>query len=184
MGMSRAEDPRVLTAPQWLDATEMRAWLGLVQVMQLLPLALDRQLIEEADLPHAYYQLLAVLSEAPGRSLRMNALAQLTATSQSRLSHSISRLEERGWVERRPCPDDRRGQVAVLTGPGFEALAAAAPGHLAEVRRRVFDLLRPEQVDALADVASTLAEGLAADVCPTTRSASRPAGGPPCPSSA
>jgi DNA-binding MarR family transcriptional regulator len=173
------------TEPRWLDDTEMRGWLGLVQVMHLLPLALDRQLQDEAGMPHAYYQLLAMLSEAPGRSLRMNALAGLTATSQSRLSHSMTRLEERGWVERRPCPDDRRGQVAVLTDAGVAALAAAAPGHVAEVRRRVFDLLQPAQVEALADVAQALAAGLSAEVCPTTRS---PAGprleGAPCPSSA
>ena len=170
---------------RWLDDAEMRGWLGLVQVMQLLPLALDRQLQDEAGMPHAYYQLLAMLSEAPGRSLRMNALAALTATSQSRLSHSMTRLEERGWVERRPCPDDRRGQIAVLTGAGAAALAAAAPGHVAEVRRRVFDLLKPAQVEALAEVASALAEGLAAEVCPTTRTAVGPRPeGAPCPSSA
>jgi DNA-binding MarR family transcriptional regulator len=171
-------------APRWLDGTEMRAWRALVQVMQLLPLALDRQLQEEAQLPHAYYLLLAMLSEAPARTLRMNVLAQITATSQSRLSHAVSRLEERGWVQRRPCPDDRRGQVVVLTAAGVAALVAAAPGHVAEVRRRVFDLLSAEQVVALADVAQTLAAGLAADVRPTTRSTGPRPEGAPCPSSA
>ena len=155
--------------PPWLDDTEMRAWLGLVQTMQLLPLALDRQLQAEAGIPHAYYILLAMLSEAPDRSLRMSRLAAVTATSLSRLSHSVARLEERGWVERRPCPEDRRGAVAVLTDAGYRRLAEAAPGHVAEVRRRVFDLLSPAQVEALADIASTLAAGLGEQVCPTTR---------------
>lgn len=165
--------------PRWLDQTEMRAWLGLVQVLQLLPLALDRQLQDDARLPHAYYQILAMLSDAPGRSMRMTTLAERTATSLSRTSHSVSRLEERGWLERRPCPDDRRGQLAVLTDAGLAVLAAAAPGHLAEVRRRVFDRLTRSQVEALADVATTLAAGLTADVVPTTRPRSAP-----CPSSA
>jgi DNA-binding MarR family transcriptional regulator len=172
-----------MTTPPWLDDEEMRAWLGLVQVVQLLPLALDRELQQEAGIPHAYYLVLAMLSEAPGRSMRMSRLAALTATSQSRLSHSVARLEERGWVERRQCPEDGRGQVAVLTDAGMRVLADAAPGHVAEVRRRVFDHLSREQVTALAGIASTLAAGLAGDVCPTTaRRSSR--GVLPCPSSA
>ena len=155
------------TEPRWLDDTEMRAWRGLLQVLQLLPLALDRQLQAEAGIPHAYYSILAVLSEAPGRSMRMSELAARTATSQSRLSHSVARLEERGWLSRTACPSDRRGAIAVLTDAGQAALAAAAPGHVAEVRRRVFDLLTPEQARSLAEVAEALAAGLGEQVCPT-----------------
>lgn len=162
------------TSPRWLTGDEVPAWRGLVQVMQLLPLALDRQLQRDAGIPHGYYMVLAMLSEAPDRSMRMSALAALTATSQSRLSHSIARLEERGWIARRPCSDDRRGQVAVLTDAGFAVLAAAAPGHVDEVRRRIFDLLSEEQVAALADVAQTLGAALTEQVCPTTRSGSTP----------
>lgn len=168
---------------RWLDGTEMRAWRGLLQVLQLLPLALDRQLQAEAGIPHAYYSILAVLSEQPERSLRMSTLATLTATSQSRLSHSVSRLEDRGWVRRTQCAQDGRGSIAVLTDEGQAALAAAAPGHVAEVRRRVFDLLTPEQVEHLADVADALAAGLAQRVCPTAPRPA-PAKEPPCPSSA
>ena len=158
------------TDVRWLDDVEMRAWLGLVQTLQLLPLALDRQLRADAGIPHAYYTVLAMLSEAPDRSLRMSRLAALTATSLSRLSHSVARLEERGWVERRACASDGRAAVAVLTDAGRSALEQAAPGHLAEVRRRVFDLLDRSQVEALADIATALSTGLTEQVCPTTRS--------------
>lgn len=158
-------DPRVA----WLDDTEMRAWLGLVQTLQLLPLALDRQLQAEAGIPHAYYMVLAILSEAPDRSLRMSRLAAMTSTSMSRLSHSVARLEERGWVERSACSQDKRGAWAALTDAGHAALADAAPGHVAEVRRRVLDPLSREQVEALADIATTLATGLRHGVSPTTR---------------
>ena len=158
-------DPRVA----WLDDTEMRAWLGLVQTLQLLPLALDRQLQSEAGIPHAYYMVLAILSEAPDRSLRMSRLAAMTSTSMSRLSHSVARLEERGWVERSACSQDKRGAWAALTDAGHAALADAAPGHVAEVRRRVLDPLSREQVEALADIATTLATGLRHGVSPTTR---------------
>lgn len=153
----------------WLDDTEMRAWLGLVQTLQLLPLALDRQLQSEAGIPHAYYMVLAILSEAPDRALRMSRLAAMTSTSMSRLSHSVARLEERGWVQRSACSQDKRGAWAVLTDDGYAALADAAPGHVDEVRRRVFDLLSREQVAALADIATTLAAGLRHGVSPTTR---------------
>jgi DNA-binding MarR family transcriptional regulator len=173
-----------MTGTPWLDDVEMRGWLGLVQVMQLLPLALDRQLQAEAGIPHTYYMLLAMLSEAPDRRLRMSELAGRTATSQSRLSHSVARLEERGWVERRACPQDRRGQLAVLTDAGAAVLAAAAPGHVREVRRRVFDQLSRRQVEQLAEIAESLASGLAEQVCPTTRAPVRPSEERSCPSSA
>lgn len=144
----------------WLDDTEQRAWRALVRTVQLLPLALDRQLQAEAGIPHAYYLVLAMLSEAPEQELRMRSLAQLTATSPSRLSHSVARLEERGWVERRRSRVDGRGQVAVLTAAGLAALVQAAPGHAAEVRRRVIDPLTAEQVSALVGIAESLAAGL------------------------
>ena len=151
-----------MAATNWLDETEQQAWRGLVRTVQLLPLALDRQLQAEAGIPHAYYLVLAMLSEAPGGAHRMRDLAQATGQSQSRLSHSVARLEERGWVERRRSSDDGRGQVAVLTEAGLAAVVEAAPGHLQEVRRRVFDLLSPEQVRALVGIGQTLAEGLEA----------------------
>jgi DNA-binding MarR family transcriptional regulator len=169
--VTELQSAETTTEVRWLDDTEMRAWLGLVQTLHLLPLALDRQLRADAGIPHAYYSVLAMLSDAPDRSLRMSRLAALTATSTSRLSHSVARLEERGWVERRACAQDGRGAVAVLTDSGLRALADAAPGHVAEVRRRVFDLLSREQVEALADIAGALAGGLGEQVCPTTRGA-------------
>ena len=107
----------------------------------LLESALDRQLQRESGMPHAYYQILAMLSEVPGRTLRMSDLAAITQSSQSRLSHAVAQLERRGWVRRRPCPDDRRSTLATLTEAGFDALAAAAPGHVRAVREHLFDRL-------------------------------------------
>jgi DNA-binding MarR family transcriptional regulator len=144
----------------WLTEREMAAWLPLVHLLTLLPNALDTQLREEAGISHVYYQVLAVLSAAPQGALRMSELARTTGTSLSRLSHAVASLETRGWVQRRRCADDGRGQVAHLTPDGLEALAAAAPGHVAEVRRRVFDRLSPEQVDQLAAIGQSLVRGL------------------------
>lgn len=146
----------VSPAPRWLDDGEMKAWLNLTQVLMLLPTALDRQLREEAGIPHAYYLILAMLSEQPGRSMRMTELARLVGTTTSRLSHAVASLEQRGWLRREACPADKRGQVAVLTGAGMTFLEGAAPGHVAEVRRLVFDRLDPADVALLAEVAAKI----------------------------
>ena len=155
--------------PRWLDEGEMAAWLPFVKLLGLLPQALDRQLREDAGISHVYYQILAMLSDAPEQQMRMSELARLCATSLSRLSHAVASLEDRGWVERSPSPDDRRGQLARLTEAGREVLTAVAPGHVAEVRRVVFDRLTREQVDQLARLASTVLDGLAAGAAPRRR---------------
>lgn len=123
---------------------------------QLLNEALDRQLQRDAGMPHTYYMILVALSEAPERSMRMSELAARAQSSQSRLSHAVARLEERGWIRRERCPADRRSFFAVLTGDGYAALAAAAPGHVEEVRRSLFDILTPEQVRHLDEICATV----------------------------
>jgi DNA-binding MarR family transcriptional regulator len=152
-----------MTGRRWLDAEEQRAWRSFIEAGALLQDALDRQLRRDAGIPHSYYEVLVRLSEAPGRALRMSALASLSASSRSRVSHAVSRLEERGWVTRRPCDEDRRGQVAALTDSGLAALQAAAPGHVAEVRRVLFDRLQPGQVRALAEIAGAVRDHLLDD---------------------
>jgi DNA-binding MarR family transcriptional regulator len=138
----------------------MAAWLPLVRLLTLLPGALDSQLREEAGISHVYYQILALLSQSESGALRMSELARITGTSVSRLSHAVASLEARGWVQRRPCPQDRRGQLASLTADGRQVLADAAPGHVAEVRRRIFDHLTPDQVGQLATITAALVRGL------------------------
>jgi DNA-binding MarR family transcriptional regulator len=136
----------------WLSDEEQAAWRSLLAMFSLLDAALDRQLQRDARMPHTYYTILVHLSEAPERSLRMTDLAQVVQSSQSRISHAVARLEERGWVRREPCPTDRRGQVAVLTDTGYQILAAAAPGHVRAVRENLFDQLSHEQVGQLYQI--------------------------------
>jgi DNA-binding MarR family transcriptional regulator len=145
---------------KWLDEREQRAWRAYLLVSHLLEENLDRQLQRDSGMALSHYGILVALSEAPCRTLRMNDLASLQRFSQSRLTHAIARLERDGYVERHQCESDRRGQFAVLTPSGLAALRAAAPGHVAEVRAKVFDRLTPAQVDALADVCETLLEVL------------------------
>ncbi len=141
---------------KWLTPDEQRAWRAYLESSKVLVDALDRQLQHEAGIPHAYYEILVRLSEAEDRALRMSELADVTFSSRSRLSHAISRLEERGWVAREECPTDRRGQIARLTDAGFAVLEAAAPGHVAAVRDYVIDVLTPEQLEALSRIGETI----------------------------
>ena len=150
--MTQAETTEI----RWLDDDEQRAWRALISLVTVLPAALDRHLQDEAGIGHTYYIVLAMLSEAPERRLRMSQLAEVTSTSQSRLSHAVSRLEERGWVERLPCPSDRRGQLARLTDAGYDVLTRVAPLHVREVVRLVFDPLTREQVGQLETVAEAI----------------------------
>jgi len=144
------------TATRWLDAEEQHAWRAWLYSWMLLDDRLDRELTRETGISHAYYEILVQLSETEGRQLRMSELAERCLSSRSRLSHAVSRLEERGWVRRQVCAEDGRGQLAVLTDEGFAALEGAAPVHVASVRTHLFDQLSPEQVAAMRDIGETL----------------------------
>jgi DNA-binding MarR family transcriptional regulator len=155
--------PPVSGPPRWLSDAEMQAWLRVLRVVMLLPGALDRQLRRDAGLTHASYMVLAVLSDAPDGALRMSELARRTATSQSRLSHSVAALEQRGWVARRRDPADGRGQVAGLTAAGRDVLARTAPGHVEQVRASVLDPLTPDEVVQLSTLLGKVVAALEAD---------------------
>jgi DNA-binding MarR family transcriptional regulator len=147
-----------MTEPRWLDETQLDAWKRLVAVVELLPGVLDAQLQRDADLSHYEYYVLAMLSEARDRTLRMTHLAAATNATLPRLSHVVARLEKRGLVERLPCPEDRRATNAHLTDDGWEKVVATAPGHVATVRDRVVDALTDEQVAQLDGIASAILE--------------------------
>jgi DNA-binding MarR family transcriptional regulator len=131
-----------------------------------LPTALDGQLQRDAGISHFEYQVMAMLSMEPGRTLRMSRLAALASGSLTRLSRVVDRLDQRGWVCRQPDPTDGRSTLTVLTDAGWEKVVETAPGHVAEVRRLVFDQLTRGQVRQLHDIGSRVlraigTEGLA-----------------------
>ncbi len=141
---------------RWLSDEQQTAWRRLAAVTMLLPAALESQLQRDADLTHFAYWVMAMLSEAPGRALRMSELAAMANGSQSRLSHLVARLEERGWVRRERVGDDRRGYVAVLTDAGYDKVVRSAPGHVEEVQSMVFDALTARQVAQLDEICAAL----------------------------
>jgi DNA-binding MarR family transcriptional regulator len=149
---------------RWLTSEEQRAWRNYIEATTMLLDVLDRQLHQDSGMPHGYYEILVRLSEAPRHTMRMSELADSTRSSRSRLSHAVSRLEERGLVRRRECETDRRGQLAQLTDEGLMALAAAAPGHVATVRARMIDRLSPEQIRQLGDIGQAMIDAMSTDV--------------------
>ncbi|MEY9835805.1 MarR family winged helix-turn-helix transcriptional regulator [Streptacidiphilus sp. EB103A] len=138
--------------PRWLDAEESRTWLALASTLIRLPSALDEQLRRDAGISHFEYQVLAKLSQVPDRTLRMSVLAIQTEGSLPRLSQVVARLEQRGWVRRTPDPADGRYTLAILTDQGRTKVAEAAPGHVEEVRRLVFDPLTKAQSRQLREI--------------------------------
>jgi DNA-binding MarR family transcriptional regulator len=137
---------------RWLTQEQLAAWLRFVAVVELLPGALDTQLQRDAGLTHFEYMTLAMLSEAPDRALRMTTLAARTNATLPRLSHVVTRLVTRGYLERRPCPTDGRATNAVLTDAGLQKIVDTAPGHVATVLADVIDPLDAEQIPQLADI--------------------------------
>ena len=137
--------------PNWLTPTEMAAWRRYIVASRRLIEALDTDL-DRHDLSMADYEILAQLSDAPDRRMRMAELADIAMLSRSRLSHRMKVMEEAGWVRREACPDDKRGFFAVMTAKGWKAIVAAAPDHVASVRSRFVDKLSKADQIVLAEI--------------------------------
>lgn len=138
-----------MAEPLWLTADELAAWRGLMNLVQRLPAALGRQLQRDSQLSFIEYYVLAILSDEPGRRMRMSELAVLANSELSRLSHMVSRLEKRGFLRREPDPRSGRYTQAILTGAGYAYLAEAAPGHVRRVRDLFTDVLDPKELQTL-----------------------------------
>ena len=139
------------TAPRWLNAGEMRAWRRYIIASRRLLEALDNDL-EGHDLSMADYEILAQLSDAPERKMRMSELAEIALLSRSRLSHRMKVMEKAGWVKREACPSDKRGYFAVMTSKGWKAIVAAAPDHVESVRARFVDHLSKADQEIISTI--------------------------------
>jgi DNA-binding MarR family transcriptional regulator len=148
---------------RWLDEVEAAAWVRLAAVVELLPGVLDSQLRDDAELMHFEYLVLAMLSEAPRRTLRMTSLAAQTNSTLPRLSHVVRRLEDRDLVKRFPCPEDARATNARLTPAGWRKVRKAAPGHVANVRHHVMDALTTDEVTQLRTITEAILQRLDPD---------------------
>ncbi|MGI5352834.1 MarR family winged helix-turn-helix transcriptional regulator [Streptomyces sp. CA-250714] len=139
-----------MAGTRWLDEREMAAWLGFLEATSRVSRHVEQQLKDDAGLSHAQYEILVKLATAPDGEVRMTDLAHGLFTSKSGLTYQVGQLEKRGLVERRSCPTDVRGILAVLTTEGRDTLRAAAPGHVAAVRAALIDVLERDELDVLA----------------------------------
>jgi DNA-binding MarR family transcriptional regulator len=147
-------------ADQWLTADEQRAWRAYLRAGSLLTARLNRLLQADCGLSLPEYEVLVQLSEAPEGNLRPFQLGLALDWEQSRLSHMLSRMSRRGFVVRQDCAGDRRGAEVVLTAAGRAAIESAAPGHVAAVRRLVFDQMDSEQAAAFGRMFEAILAGL------------------------
>ena len=141
--MSRKQRRKAAQEP-WLSATELRAWRAFMAVQMRMNYEMNRQLQSDSDLSLADYHVLNALTDAPGGRLQVSDVAALIGWERSRVSHQLRRLCERGLAQRVPSGDDGRATDAILTKAGREAIASAAPGHVALVRRLFFDPMPDE----------------------------------------
>ncbi|MBP2416249.1 MarR family winged helix-turn-helix transcriptional regulator [Microlunatus capsulatus] len=140
--------PRVQTAPRWLDVEQQKVWRAYLLGSARLAERLDADL-REFGLDLGEYEILVTLSEAPDRRVRMSELAEAVHQSRSRLTHTVSRMENAGLVDRASCPTDRRGVWAHLSDEGFRLLEVAAPTHVEAVRRHFVEAMTPEDYAAV-----------------------------------
>jgi DNA-binding MarR family transcriptional regulator len=152
----------IMSAVKWLDEDEMRAWHSFLAAGALIDRLLDAQLKESVGLSHPQYEILVRLAGAPDGELRMTELAGTLLSSKSGLTYQVTQLEKAGLVERRSCPSDVRGVLAVLTEAGRQRLEQAAPGHVTLVRELLIDVLTPGQLASLADALGEVSRRAAA----------------------
>jgi DNA-binding MarR family transcriptional regulator len=143
---------------RWLTADEGRAWRNLSLMQLQLFALLGREMSE--GLSYQDYLVLADLSDRPDGQARLNELGRRLGWEKSRISHHVTRMEQRGLVERVKCPTDQRGWFVAATDAGREAIRQAAPAHVHLVRRHFIDLLTPEQLATLDDIAQTVLDHL------------------------
>lgn len=152
-----------MTATNWLNPAEARAWRALQHLNMPLAAALNRQLARDSDLSTADYAVLVQLTEADGEKLRARDMVRSMGWEKSRLSHHIRRMQSRDLVSREECPTDGRGAFIKLTPTGRSAIENAAPGHVDAVRSYVIDLFTPAQLEFLAEIGEAVGERLKAE---------------------
>ena len=131
----------------WLTEDQQRVWRTYLTMVSALQLAMNRQLQADCGISLGDYDVMVTLSERG--PLRVFELADILVWEQSRTSHQLRRMRQRGLIARQSNDDDRRGATVSLTKGGYNALRAAAPGHAELISKVVFDGISPEQLGAL-----------------------------------
>ncbi|HET9077626.1 MAG TPA: MarR family transcriptional regulator [Acidimicrobiales bacterium] len=162
---------------RWLDEREERAWRALQFMHLRLDGELARQLASDTGLSYPDYVVLVALTDRPDGRLRLFELAETLGWEKSRVSHQVTRMADRGLVDKQRCGSDRRGAYVVVTARGRREIEAAAPGHLRAVRRLFIDRLTPAQLDAVAVAAEVVLRGFAETATDRTPAPAQPGPG-------
>lgn len=144
----------------WLDEREERSWRALQFMQMRLTAELGRQLAADSELSYQDYVVLVALTDRPDGRMRQFELGRQLGWEQSRLSHQVARMVDRGLVTKERCDSDRRGSFVVVTERGRAGIERAAPGHAAAVRRLFVDVLTPDQLAAVGEAARVVLDHL------------------------
>jgi DNA-binding MarR family transcriptional regulator len=147
----------------WLTPEEQRAWRAYRRMVLLVDSAVSRDLARDSGLSMADYLVLSTLSESVGNRRRLTDLSARMQWSASRLSHHVTRMEQRGLVVRQDCSEDLRAAYVVLTEAGWAAIRAAAPDHVRSVRGHLIDLLTSDEIAALTSIGEKVARHFGED---------------------
>jgi len=146
--------------PHWLNPEEQHAWRTFIRLHQKLSARLARDLQVHAKLSGADFEILVALTDTPDGRQRFQELATSVEWEQSRLSHQIARMIKRGLVAREECAEDGRAAYVAITPTGRDVIQAAAPHHVATVRRLVIDALSPDELATLAQISTRILDQL------------------------
>lgn len=160
MAEDDAGSPASADSTRWLDADQQQIWRDWLEATSRLDQYLDADL-RDRGLDLGEYEILAHLSEAPGRRLRMGALAELVHHSRSRLTHTVARMEGQGLVERIAASHDRRGVIAHLTDSGYDLVVQTAPHHVTAVRKVFIDAIDAADLVVLGRVLRAIQQAVA-----------------------
>lgn len=146
------------------DVTEEPAWLVWETVQSMyeqVEAELGRRLGSGSQLSCTDYQVLAALTSHPGGRMRLFELVEKLGWEKSRVSHQVSRMTERGLLDKTRCPDDGRGAYVGPTARARAAMAEAEPAYIDAVQSLLGETLTQEQLAALRAAAEAVLAGIA-----------------------
>ena len=153
---------------------ERELWRAFSVMRRQLDLALERRLQADSGISTPDFEILYSLFGEPTKRLRAGRIADLIGWEKSRVSHQLTRMENRGLVKREECGDDARGVWVVLTSEGSRAVLTASRDHRDAIREYFFDVLDDDQKHVLLDASRRVLDVINPPICEEDLSVSLP----------
>jgi DNA-binding MarR family transcriptional regulator len=138
-----------MAPPRTLEPEQWQLWHTWMQAHRLLSRELDRDLQREYGISKAEFSVLVTLHQSPGGELRVGELAEALDWDKSRVAHQLTRMENRGLINRTDSESNGRRVGVSLTPEGRSAAENAILGHGENIRRYFFEALTPDQAAAI-----------------------------------